>query len=262
MSDTTPPPPKQRSFAELVAETALSYLEQQRPGPGSTLVEQIVAGAVLIIPGTVAAAVETLDEHGNLHAPVIEGDDVARSVMQAQNTAKQGPCLEAFAADKTIVVDDLTTDPRWPGFSALARELDIRSMVCAPMQAAGRQVGVTSLMSRGRNFLGDEDTEVMAGIFAAHAAIAMIGAARVEDVVSALDRRDVIGQAKGVLMERFKMTPEVAFVTLVATSQRTNRKLFDVCAELPHRRPAIPPSTGELNRHTLRRPEGGATPDG
>ena len=67
-------------FAELVAETALSFLDESENGSARTLLEQIVAGAVLVIPGTTAAAVESIDPDGRLHAPVAEGDDVARSV--------------------------------------------------------------------------------------------------------------------------------------------------------------------------------------
>lgn len=232
MTDNQAGPDRKLSFAELVAQTALSYLEQRHEGPVRTLVEQIVAGAVAVIPGTVAAAVENLDDQGKLRAPVIEGDDVARAVMDAQNATGQGPCLDALKDRKPVLVDDLHVDARWPEFARLAKDMDVRSMVCVPMEAGGRAAGVLSLISRGPHFLGDEDTEVMASVFATHAAIAMTGAGRVDDVLSALDRRDVIGQAKGILMERFKMTPELAFATLIRTSQLTNSKLFDVCAEL------------------------------
>lgn len=219
-------------FAELVAETALSFLEEKRNSPALSLVEQIIAGAVLVIPGTIAAAVETLDDHGRLQAPILAGDEVARSVMDAQNETEQGPCLDALRDSKRVVVDDLRIDSRWPQFSARAAELGVLAMVCVPMEAAGRQIGVLSLISDGPEFLGDEDTPVLAAVFAAHAAIALTGASRVEEVVAALGHRDVIGQAKGILMERFKIAPDVAFAMLVRTSQRTNLRLREVCSQL------------------------------
>lgn len=219
-------------FAELVAETALSFLEERRGRPAPTLVAQIVAGAVQVIPGAIAAAVENLDAEGLMHAPVMEGDDVARSVMHAQNETGQGPCLDALRTGERVVVDDLTTDRRWPEFAARVVELGIRAMVCAPMVAGGRSQGILSLLSDGAGFHGDEDTPVLASVFAAHAAVAMTGASRVEDVVAALGNRDVIGQAKGILMERFKITPDVAFAMLVRTSSRTHLKLGEVCSQL------------------------------
>lgn len=219
-------------FAEMVAETALSFLEERRGRSAPTLAEQIVAGAVQVIPGTIAAAVENLDAEGLMHAPVMEGDDVARAVMRAQNETGQGPCLQALRAGERVVVDDVEADPRWPEFSARATELGIRAMVCVPMVAAGRTMGILSLLSDGPRFHGDEDTPVLASVFAAHAAVAMTGASRVEDVVAALGNRDVIGQAKGILMERFKITPDVAFTMLVRTSSATNLRLGQVCTQL------------------------------
>ena len=219
-------------FAELVAETALSYLDENRNEPARPLLEQIVAGAVLVIHGTAAAAVETLDPEGRLHAPIAEGDAVARSVMDAQNDTGQGPCLDALRDNKQVVADDLETDERWPLFSARAKQLGIRSIICTPMEAAGRRLGVLSLMSRTAEFIEDEDTPAMAGVFAVHAAVAMTGARQVQEMNGALSSRDVIGQAKGILMERFKINPDAAFAMLVFTSSVTNLKLRVVCEKL------------------------------
>ncbi len=235
-------------FAELVAETALSFLDETGDAmAAASLVEQIVAGAMLLLPGAAAAAVEDVDENGQLYAPVAVGDTVARAVMNAQNDTGQGPCLQVLSEDKQVVVEDLRSDPRWPAFAARAAELGIRSMVCTPMHAADRRVGLLSLMSRTAQFL-DEDTATMAAVFAAHAAIAMNGARRVHEMNTALSSRDVIGQAKGILMERFKITADVAFAMLVRTSSLTNLKLRAVCdrlcltGELPTSPPGRPRS--------------------
>ena len=220
------------SFAELVADTALTFLNETADGSGPTLLEQIVAGARLIIPGTAAAAVETLDRRGRLQAPVMAGDDITRAVMTAQNDTGQGPCLDAQRDGKQVVVDDLRVDLRWPQFAAQALKVGIRSMICTPLIADGRTLGELSLMSRTPRYHHPDDTPTMATVFAAHAAIAMTGARRVQDIVAALGHRDVIGQAKGILMERFKITPDVAFAMLVRTSSRTNLKLRTVADQL------------------------------
>ena len=219
-------------FAELVAETALSFLQETDGAADRTLVEQIVAGAMLVMPGMAAAAVENFDRDGRLYAPVSVGDEVARSVMGAQNDTGQGPCLDVLSGEKQVVVNDLETDPRWPAFARRAAELGIRSMICTPMSAGGRRLGVLSLMSRAAQPEVDEDAATMATVFAAHAAVAMTGARRVEEMNAALSGRDVIGQAKGILMERFKLTPDVAFAMLVRTSSVTNIKLREVCDRL------------------------------
>ena len=219
-------------FAELVADIALSFLAKPVGGAGPTLVQQIVAGAVAVIPGTAAAAVETLDRGGHLWAPLTSGDEVARLVMQAQNETGQGPCLDAVRDQKQVVTGDLQLDPRWPVFAQRMVALGVRAMICTPMEAAGRQLGVLSLMSRTTQYLDEPDSATMATVFAAHAAVALTGAQRVQDVNAALTHRDVIGQAKGILMERFKVTPDVAFAMLVRTSSVTNVKLRQVCDQL------------------------------
>ncbi len=152
--------------------------------------------------------------------------------MGAQNDTGQGPCLDPLRDNKQVATGDLALDPRWPSFSARVIALGVRVMICTPLEAAGRRLGVLSLMSRTTDYLHDQDSAVMAAVFAADAAIALTGERRVQDVNAALTHRDVIGQAKGILMERFKVTPDVAFAMLVRTSTVTNIKLRQVCDQL------------------------------
>ena len=69
-------------------------------------------------------------------------------------------------------------------------------------------------------------------LLAAHSALAIAAATTSADLRIALESRDVIGQAKGILMERFKITSTEAFDLLITASQHTNRKLRDVAADL------------------------------
>jgi AmiR/NasT family two-component response regulator len=221
------------SFAELVAELALSYADERTPEPRATLVEQIVTGATGILPGVVAAAVETLDAAGRLTAPVLVGDDVARRLMNAQNAAGEGPCLDALHDHKQVAVLDLSADDRWPTFAAEARAAGVMAVICTPMEVNGRGVGVLTLLSNAVDF-GDEheDVESLARVFAAHAGLALTGARQLRDMNTAMSSRDIIGQAKGILMERFRVTPDVAFTVLVRASSVTNTKLRAVCEQL------------------------------
>ena len=72
-------------------------------------------------------------------------------------------------------------------------------------------------------------------LFASHAAIAFADAEKVRHLNIAISRRDQIGQAKGILMERFKITADQAFRVLVLVSQESNRRLYDVAEELTER---------------------------
>lgn len=219
-------------FAELVADLALAYADQRDPDR-LPLVEQIVAGAIAVIPGVVAAAVETVDRSGQLSAPVIVGDGTARSIMDAQNEQGAGPGLQALQEQKQVLVTDLAEDDRWPKISAAAAAAGIRSVLCTPMEVNGRGVGVLVLLGADSNFGDpDEDTAVLARVFATHAALALFGSATASQMATALSSRDLIGQAKGILMERFHLAPDAAFALLVRTSSHTNTRLRAVCEQL------------------------------
>jgi hypothetical protein len=82
------------------------------------------------------------------------------------------------------------------------------------------------------------DSEHIGALFAAHAAVAMSDAQRVQQLQIAADVRDLIGQAKGILMERYKLTAVQAFELLVRASQTTNTRLADIARHLA--------DTGEL----------------
>jgi AmiR/NasT family two-component response regulator len=88
-------------------------------------------------------------------------------------------------------------------------------------------------------FAFDNDGESIALLLAAHAGVAMAALRNKTNFDVALASRDLIGQAKGILMERFKVNANDAFGLLILASQHANRKLRDVAGELV--------STGELN---------------
>jgi hypothetical protein len=78
----------------------------------------------------------------------------------------------------------------------------------------------------------DNDAEHIGLLLAGPAAVAMVSALRRHHLRTALTNRDVIGKAKGILMERHKITAEQAFRMLLHHSQTNNRKLHDIAADL------------------------------
>lgn len=232
MTDNGPPPDRSIGFAELVADLALAYADESAPDR-LPLVEQIVAGAIATIPGVIAAAVETVDRTGRLTAPVTVGQQVARAVMDAQNAMGEGPSLESLREQKQVMVTDVEIDARWPQVAAAAHRVGVRSVLCTPMEVNRRDLGVLVLLG-GDSHFGDpaEDSQMLARIFAAHAALALSGSASSLQMAEALSSRDLIGQAKGILMERFRLAPDAAFALLVQTSSHTNTRLRSVCEQL------------------------------
>ena len=101
-------------------------------------------------------------------------------------------------------------------------------------------LGALNLYGRHTNAFDDE-SERVGLLFASHAAIAFADAERVRNLRIAVDRRDIIGQGKGILMERYRITADQAFDLLRRASQESNRKVFDVAWDLA--------STGDFPSH-------------
>ncbi|MHA3703451.1 GAF and ANTAR domain-containing protein [Jatrophihabitans sp. YIM 134969] len=141
-----------------------------------------------------------------------------------------GPCLDAARTQDVVVVEDTRVEDRWAPFGARARELGVASMICVPLWVDERVMGTLSLYASGPAAFVATDRHV-AEICAVVSAAAVADARRSEQLREALQRRDVIGQAKGILMERDRLTADQAFERLSWASQRLNRKLFVVAEE-------------------------------
>ncbi|WP_111766160.1 ANTAR domain-containing protein [Nakamurella deserti] len=110
-------------------------------------------------------------------------------------------------------------------------------MLCTPLALPGEVLGSLTLASTRRNAFDPEAVE-LASVFAAHATLAVSNRRIARNLTAMAGSRDVIGQAKGILMERHRMTAAQAFTTLARVSQNHNIKLRVLCEHLA--------ATGEL----------------
>src|SRR3954451_5654284 len=148
-----------------------------------------------------------------------------------QDETGEGPCLDAIWQQETVRVNDLASDPRWPVLGLRAAERGVHSMLCLQLFVHRDTLGALDLLAHATSAFTDE-SEHVGLLVASHAAIAAADAQHLENVTSALVNRDVIGQAKGILMERFKITSDQAFAVLAKVSQDTNRKVSAVAEDL------------------------------
>ena len=130
---------------------------------------------------------------------------------------------ESSWTDQAVVVDDISSDPRWPDLAARAEELEVRSVMCLAL-GADHPLGVLTIYSSQAGAFTREAVR-LAQILAAFATVALPAVQRHHHLARALTTRDVIGQAKGILMERHKITAEQAFLLLSHASSVTNTKL-------------------------------------
>jgi GAF domain-containing protein len=195
----------------------------------ATLVE-IVRAATDTVPGAEYASISAIVGRREVHTRAATGE-LPRAVDQAQYDTGQGPCLTSLYQQQTVRLSDLATEPRWPEFAARARQVGLRSMLAIQLYVAGEDLGALNLHSTEPNSFTDESEQVGL-VFASHAAVAMAGAQQQEGLRIAINTRDLIGQAKGILMERYKISPQEAFRLLILASQTTNIKLSDVAEYL------------------------------
>jgi GAF domain-containing protein len=203
-------------------------LEQEREVQPT--LDAIVVAAVDTIPGAAHASISAVRRRREVVTLASTGQ-VARAVDQAQYEAGQGPCLDALYERLTVRLPDLAVEHRWPRFTRRAAGLSIASMLAVQLFVRGDDLGALNLFGAGPNAF-DEESEHVALLFAAHAAVALAGAQAQEQLREAMGTRAVIGQAQGILMERLCIDDDRAFALLVRASQESNRKLRDIAADV------------------------------
>jgi GAF domain-containing protein len=217
---------------EDVLAGALSRLarELQQEDDPDALLAEVVAAAVQLIPGTDEGSISAVTDrrHITSQAP---SSELAREVDALQEETGEGPCLDAVYEQQTVRVPDMATEERWPHFAQRATDAGAASMLSFQLFVEGDNLGALNLYSRTAGAFTDE-SEHVGLLFASHAAVAFAGARKQRTLSRALDTRDVIGMAKGILMERYTLTPDRAFQVLVRGSQQSQRKLRDIAEEL------------------------------
>lgn len=190
----------------------------------------IVDASLGTVPGPEHASITTISSRRLVATPAATSV-LARAADLAQYESGEGPCLDALYDKQTVQIPDLASDLRWPAFAERARALGVRSMICLQLFVTGDELGALNLYSESAEAFSEE-SEHVALLFASHAAVAMAGAQSRHQHGQAMVTRDLIGQAKGILMERYKIDGDSAFTLLVTASQRSNVKLNEIALQL------------------------------
>jgi hypothetical protein len=191
----------------------------------------ITQGAANTVPGIDHVSI-SLTSHGGQIQTLAPTDRIAITLDEIQYALGEGPCLEAALHDPWVQVNDLATDPRWPAYGArAAEEFGIGSQLAFQFRALPHARGALNLYANKPNAI-DMDTRQVGAMFARLAAIALGWSRHDETLSQALGSREQIGQAVGIVMERYKLDPDRAFSFLARTSQTANIKLHDVAAAL------------------------------
>lgn len=208
-------------LAELVAS-----LEHHHVDTDSGL-RELIDNSVRHVAGSQYAGI-TLAEKGRTVKNVVATHRYPVLLDAIQDRFREGPCVEAAWRHHVMHVDDLTAEERWPRYRRHAlEETPIRSILSYELFVDHRSLAAL-------NFYADRphafryDAVELGAVFATHVALAWSVMRRQDQFRSALTSRDIIGQAKGIIMERFNLDAVEAFELLTRLSQRSNTRLIDI----------------------------------
>ncbi|HEX2042235.1 MAG TPA: GAF and ANTAR domain-containing protein [Acidimicrobiales bacterium] len=220
----------EQELAETFAEIARVLLAE--PDVQRTLVKMCEL-LVTTVAGCDHAVVTVV--HGQDLASPAASDDVGPAVDAIQLDVDDGPCLEAIREHQTVVTDDLAVETRWPRFSRRAIEATgVRSMLAFRMFIAEDTLGSLNLYSKQPRAFTDESF-VVGTIFAAHASVALRAAQNKEDLArfrEVAKARELIGQAKGILMGRLGISSQAAMNILSRGAERLNIELRELARRI------------------------------
>jgi GAF domain-containing protein len=169
---------------------------------------------------------------------VAASDERLAHLEELQVRHQEGPCLDAFDNKELIGVEDLEQDHRWPLFRDAAVDRRVRAVLASPLPYNQDAVGVVAVVSELRRPWSPEGELALLAFtdLAALLIASMMQGERQSELAmqlqGALDSRQVIEQAKGVLVGRHGITPREAYERLRAQARTERRKLGAVCAEV------------------------------
>jgi len=202
----------------------------------NSILQRIVELTHAAVPGCSHCGVSLLTDERVVTAAATNGTTLQLDGAQYSNG--QGPCLQAARTGEMVRVSDMATDGRFPRFADEAVRLGINSSLSLPLVVRGASIGALNIYGVALDAF-DDDAGRLAARFARQASATLANAeihdrtvTLVTQLNEALVSRSVIDQGRGILIARTGCSAEAAFETLKQQSQRENRKIRDIAADL------------------------------
>ncbi|OMC08135.1 GAF and ANTAR domain-containing protein [Mycolicibacterium fortuitum] len=209
----------------------IRVIQDHSPADVDTVLAYLVQSAAEYVPNAEYAGVTIAGRHGGVSTAAAT-HEYPKILDQIQQRWEQGPCLSAAWEHQVIKIDDIQDEVRWPDYCReVATTTPIRSVLSFQLFADHRTMGALNFYAQTADVF--DSAAVEAGmVVATHVALAWNLARRDQQFRSALATRDIIGQAKGMFMERFKIDAVQAFEVLKRLSQNSNTPLVDIAQEI------------------------------
>ena len=218
------------SLDKVTAAIAAAARTINQPEPSlDAALETIAFAARDSIPGFDLVVISTVDKTGNVETRAVT-DPRVLEFDKLQYSLGEGPCLDALGAAHVVSVPRLRHERRWSGYVPRVLDMGLRSQLAVKISLDDEgTLGGINLYSTISDEI-DPEAESIAELFAVHAAITMGSVIKIGQLNTGMHTRKVIGQAIGILMERYAMHEDNAFGFLLRASQTDNIKLRDIAA--------------------------------
>jgi GAF domain-containing protein len=190
------------------------------------ILDDVTAAAVELIPRADVSGILLVKKGGDFES-LADTSGLAAELDRLQQDFGEGPCAEAALEETVVRSDDLRTESRWPLYAPAAVKLGVLSGLSFKLYTADRTAGALNLFSFDAG-AWDAEAETTGAVLAAHGAAAILARRHGEQMQAALSTRDRIGQAKGIIMERYGVDDVRAFEMLRSLSQESQTKLAAV----------------------------------
>ncbi|PWD51550.1 hypothetical protein C8046_13750 [Serinibacter arcticus] len=209
-----------------------------------TLEETLTAvthAALELIPAATAVSITLRRGSGRVES-IGMASEIARNVVALQYSLNEGPCLDAAREVPLCQSPDIRVDTRWPVWGPAAHAAEgIVSILSIQLLSARGVHGALNIFGRRPNGF-DSDDVAQASVLTVHAGIALRTTLLEEDLRAAITSRHLIGQAQGLLMERYQLDAESAFALLKRLSSTSNTKVVEIARRLVEERGAVVPT--------------------
>ena len=218
-------------IASALAESARTM---NRPSTLDDTLDAIVSSACTSIPGIDAVSISVSHRDGRMET-LAGTEQLPWELDAVQYSLEEGPCVDTLRGARVVFADRLRHRQEWPGYVPAAVGKGVRSQLGLQLYTDQETLGGLNLYCTSSDTL-HPDAPHVAEPFAAHAALALARARKVEQLNLAIDSRKLIGQAIGILMERYRIPEDRAFQFLVRASSTGNLKVRDIAQELVDQR--------------------------
>jgi hypothetical protein len=199
------------------------------PADLDSTLSNITTAAVATLPLVDYASITVKHRKGEIDSYALT-DELLRELDHKQIELQEGPCFEGATREPYVVSSDLRNDSRFPRYGPVAVAAGIRSQAGLRLYENPKTIGALNLYSRSIGAF--DDSGALGRLFAHQAAVAIAYAGQLENLHEAIRSRTTIGQAVGIVMERYRLSEDRAFAFLTRLSQHRNVKLRQVAEEI------------------------------